>query len=348
MNRMLAASAVASVVAAGSAILLQDRTAMETFAGPAAAERVPSLHGFFLPATPAGQGGPAFVTGLENLPASLAGTDVDDAVRTDDDGHLIVDSAVRSLFDYFLTTVGEEPLATVAARLRAYITQRLAEPARGEALALLESYLAFWQEAGALSRSAQTAPGRDTPAAMAEYLERMRALRSRYFGRDVDQAFFAEQDAYHDYTLARVQVMQDAALTEVQRAHRLGELMQQLPAGTQEALRTATVMQTLDGLTDSCRRDGCSDTEVRRIREALVGAEAADRLEALDREETALRARLADYFLQRDRIAANVSYSDSDRQMQIGALQQRMFSEEEQLRLAALERIHDGGAAAAN
>ncbi|MFZ5723397.1 MAG: lipase secretion chaperone [Pseudomonadota bacterium] len=299
----------------------------------------PPLAGVLLHAgEPAGD----FRTGLENLPASLAGSEVNDALRVDADGHLVIEYPVRALFDYFLTTVGEEPLAVVATRIRAYLAHRLQEPARGEALQLLEGYLGFWQAAGELSQHAQAMPGQAAPEAMAAYLAQLRELRSRYFSRDVVQAFFAEQDAYQAYTLARLQVMQDASLGNVERARRLGDLLAQLPPSVQEAQRAATLVQTLDEVIADCRRAGCPASEVQRIREELAGPEAAQRLAALEADEAALQARLAGYFLQRDRIAANPAYSESDRRAQTEELQHRLFDDSERLRLVALERIHDG------
>lgn len=340
MTRMHAALTTALLVAAG-AFWWTVGGAPEKPVNPAAARAVQSsaaAHALVATAPSA----PRFITGLENLPPSLAGTDVNDGLRVDAHGHLVVDDAVRALFDYFLATVGEEPFATVAARLHAYLVHRLAEPARGEALALLASYLGFWQEAGQLSQEAGQAPDSDQPAAMAAFLDRMHALRSRWFGADVDAAFFGAQDAYNQYTLQRRELLQDPSLDDVTRAQELADLLQQLPGDMQDALRTATTVQTLDDLTAACRRRGCSAGELQQVRSTLVGPEAAQRLADLDRAQAAFQARLANYFLQRDRILSNPAYSPDDRQAQLATLQDSLFSDNDRLRLPALERIHDG------
>ena len=80
---------------------------------------------------------PAFVTGVENLPASLQGTEVDGALEADADGHLKINNAVRRTFDYFLSALGEEPLDTIVVRLRAYIRAQLPATAAAEAEKLL-------------------------------------------------------------------------------------------------------------------------------------------------------------------------------------------------------------------
>ena len=67
-------------------------------------------------ATPAASA-PLLRTGLEGLPRSLDGTEVDGDAQADAAGHLKPDFALRRLFDYFLSTVGEEPQARVRERL---------------------------------------------------------------------------------------------------------------------------------------------------------------------------------------------------------------------------------------
>lgn len=91
-----------------------------------------------------------FITGLENLPPSLHDTEVDGGFELDADGNLIITNRIRQLFDYFLSTQGEEPLPTIVQRLRAYIHNTLSGDAAAEAEQLLENYIGYLDDVAAL------------------------------------------------------------------------------------------------------------------------------------------------------------------------------------------------------
>ena len=77
------------------------------------------------------------------LPTSFRGTSVDGSFSVDASGNLLITRDIRNLFDYFLSAVGEEPLQQSLDRLRAYIAAELQEPARGQALALMQQYIDY-------------------------------------------------------------------------------------------------------------------------------------------------------------------------------------------------------------
>ncbi len=80
---------------------------------------------------------------IARLPDSFAGTRVDGRLRADAGGNLIIDAEIRRVFDYFLASIGEEPLETSVARLRRYIETQLPEPAADHAIQLLSQYLDY-------------------------------------------------------------------------------------------------------------------------------------------------------------------------------------------------------------
>ncbi|PBD22627.1 lipase chaperone, partial [Pseudomonas aeruginosa] len=86
------------------------------------------------------------------LPTSFRGTSVDGSFSVDASGNLLITRDIRNLFDYFLSAVGEEPLQQSLDRLRAYIAAELQEPARGQALALMQQYIDYKKELVLLER----------------------------------------------------------------------------------------------------------------------------------------------------------------------------------------------------
>jgi lipase chaperone LimK len=289
---------------------------------------------------------PVFVTGLEALPTSLRGTEVDGEFEVDASGHLKITNGIRHIFDYFLSTVGEEPVDTILARIRAYIHSKLKAPAAGEAEHILDGYIAYKKGLAALQQAApqpQAGGGLDLTAVQ-QQMDQVQALRTQYLSPEVIQAFFGEEDTYNRYTLARLQIIQNKSLSAVARAQQLAALLQQLPASMQAAMKTANQVQDLQALRDDWKKRGGSAEELHQIYVNEVGAEAAGRLEQLDRDNAAWDQRMGSWYAQRDAILKNPGLSEQDRQAQIASQRNSLFNESERVRVSALERIHDGTA----
>lgn len=284
----------------------------------------------------------SFATGLESLPSSLNGTDVTGEFAVDASGHLKITRGIRSVFDYFLSTVNQEPLATAVLRIRAYIHYRLKEPAAGEAEHILDGYLAYEKGCDKLRAELPPRSGErlDTDA-LRRQMEQVQALRTEYLSVAVIQAFFGDDDAYDHYMLARLDLVNNKALSPRDRAQQLATLEQQLPEAMQASLKTENQFQDLLSVQDACKQRSCTDTELHQARTELVGPEATARLEALDRENAAWDQRMNSWFSQRDAILANHNMSDSDRQQQLASQRDSLFSRQEQVQVVMLEQGHD-------
>lgn len=283
-----------------------------------------------------------FVTGVEGLPTSLQGTEVDGNLEIDAAGHLKITAGIRRLFDYFLSAVGEEPLDTLLKRIRAYLHHTLPATAAAEAERLLDSYVGYRRALEAIPQ-VQTGSGQMDIDAIRRQMQQVQALRSQFFTPDVIAAFFGNDDAYDRYTLERLAILQDKSLTPEQRATRLAALEQQLPAGMRDSMKVINQVQNLNALTQEWKQRGGSPAELRQIRESVVGTEATDRLEALDRENAQWDQRMNGWFAERAAILANTSLSDQDRQAQVESLRNDRFNDTERIRVKSLEIIHDRG-----
>jgi lipase chaperone LimK len=282
---------------------------------------------------------PAFHTGLENLPASLRGTEVPGKLAVDAAGHLKVDRGVRDMFDYFLTTTGEEGDEVIRARVQAYAKDHLPSAATAELMALYDQYLSYKQRCAGL---AQNMAGNGLEQIRSR-VAAVRLAQAEMFNPDVVQAFFGDDNAYDDYEIGKAAILQDRSLSATDKARQLAALRANLPAGLGESISAAETVETLDEVTAQWKQHGGTPAELRNIREQLVGADAADRLETLDAQNAKWNARVNAYLAQRDQILHDPSLSDIMRQQQIEALRQQGFSGAEQVRVGALERIHDAG-----
>lgn len=287
----------------------------------------------------------SFTTGTESLPNSLQGTEVDGELEVDANGHLKITSRVRNVFDYFLSAIGEEPLESILARIRAYIRHKLPPVAAAEAEQILDGYIAYKRGLENIQQAAGTggAGGTIDVDAVRRQMQQVQALRTQYLSPAVITAFFGDEDAYDRYSLARMEVMQNKNLSATQRAQQLAALEQQLPASIQESMKTVNQYQNLEALQSDWKKRGGSPTELRQIRESLVGAEAANRLEALDVERAGWDQRMNTWYGERAAILANKSLSEGDRQSQLADLRNSRFNESERVRVQSLEQMRDRG-----
>jgi lipase chaperone LimK len=74
-------------------------------------------------------------------PSSLRGTDVDGDLERDAAGRFVATPAARLLFDYFLSAAGEEPAATIRARVAAEARRRLPAAEADAAMDLYDHYV---------------------------------------------------------------------------------------------------------------------------------------------------------------------------------------------------------------
>ena len=118
-------------------------------------------------------------------------------------------------------------------------------------------------------------------------------------------------------------------------------MRQALPADLQGSLDATEVAHSLEAVTQELRQRGGSVAELRTVRENLVGAEAADRLEVLDRENQAWQARIQTYLQARAAVLADATLAEPVKQERIQALMKAGFSASEQLRVESYERMSD-------
>ncbi len=265
------------------------------------------------------------------LPASLAGSQAP-GVRVDADGRLVIEPALRDLFEYFLSTLGEEGLEEIGARLAMHLRSHLPPEAAEQAWQIYNDYLGY-----RASLANQPAVPLDDLTVTRARLEDVAALRRAQLGNEVADAFFAAEEAYDRYTLESLLVQRDSNLDADAKAERIAALEASLPGELLAARREATRIGDTGAEVERLRAAGASEAEVYAARVDALGADAAERLAALDREEARWKARYDDYRRQRAAIVEAPGLSAGDREQQLEALRARLFDEQEILRVRALD-----------
>ena len=283
---------------------------------------------------------PTFTTGLEQLPASLTGTEVDGEILIDENQNLHITRGLRDLFDYFLATVGEESLPTIVQRVKAYIRHRTPEPAQSQAVALFDQYIAYRSALRNIPEAGGKPADQIDLEAIAQQKAAERQLRQQFFDAKTIQAFFGDDDAYDQYTLESLKIANNTQLSDAEKAQKTADLLKQLPEHLRESMQDIAKIQNLEQQTAEWKARNGSAAELRQIRINLVGVAATERLEALDQDNRQWQQRVDGYLQEYNKINNNQQWSVEQKQLMIlGLRRQQGFNEQEQLRLTAFEQM---------
>lgn len=267
-------------------------------------------------------------------------TEVNCQLKIDSSQHLVVNSQTRDCFEYFITQYGENDLEQIKNHFGQFIQGKYLEPARSQILDLWTRYLKYREQLAQI----QTPPSKQQDK---NYFQKifnsMQDLRKRFFSSAEIEGLFSTEDIYQNYTLDRMQILEDSSLSEIEKAQKLKERFEQLPEDWQQNLQELSKLDDLHTLTKQIKARHGSAEELRQMRTALVGAEATQRLETLDTQRSAWQQRVTSYLSERDEIIKS-NMSDSAKNQAIQQLRQQQFnSSQEQLRLRTFETVHDQG-----
>ncbi len=269
---------------------------------------------------------------LRETPDSLTGTQVDGQLQVSELGELVISPDLRLVFDYFLSTQGEESLADCQARLARYLNETLPPQAANNAWQLFQQYLA-------LGEAMMTLPPHDgSPAGIREAVRQRHAMQQAYLGPEAADAFYGLDMAYDRYMADRQAILDDPTLDQVAQQQRLMQLSQSLPQEMQSMMQDTQAPVRLAEKTEVLREQGASEAEIRVLREQHFGAAAADRMEALDAARAEWDSRYQVYRTQRQSILDS-GLAEQDQEAELVRLQQQLFNEQELPRVQALDRI---------
>lgn len=286
-----------------------------------------------------------FKTGVESLPRSLQGTDVDGEIIIDGNKNLVPTRGLRRLYDYFLSALGEESADTIDARVEAYITSRTPEPAGSTAVNLYYQYKAYLKQ---LSRLQEKYGSLQMQAAESGELDlntvRQRqydinAIRNQMFDQQTIQAFFETDDQLQEYNIAMIEIANNQMMSEEEKRQARLDYVSRLPDSLiKQRVVQKENMETLMARTERLQKSGASDAELFAMRAELVGIPAAERLAEVDKKNRDFDARFEQYQSAKQQIISSTQDKPTQ-QNEIQRLEQQLFSDAEQKRLTGYERL---------
>lgn len=281
-----------------------------------------------------------FITGLENLPRSLQGTDVDGEIIIDENKQLVVTEGLRRLFDYFLSALGEEDEATIFARVESYIRSFVPEPAASQAIVIFNKYVAYLKAIPEIEKRfgnlqlQATQNGELDLNMVAQQKQDVAKLRQQYFDTQTITAFFGAEDEYDDYSIAMININQNKLMSDEQKAAAQQDYVSRMPDNmTKVNIEQQANLNALMSRTEQMKAQGATPEALYNMRRELVGAAAAGRLAQLDKEDANFDQRFTQYQTQKQQLLSQNTNSTQAR-VQIEQLEQQLFSDTERKRLA--------------
>lgn len=280
-----------------------------------------------------------FITGLENLPRSLQGTDVDGEIIIDENQQLVVTEGLRRLFDYFLSALGEEDEATIFARVGSYIRSFVPEPAASQAIVIFNKYVAYLKAIPEIEKRYSnlqlqaTQNGELDLNMVAQQKQDVAKLRQQYFDTQTIKAFFGAEDEYDDYSIAMINIEQNKLLSDEQKAAAQQDYISRMPDNMTKAnIEQQANLNSLMRRTEQMKAQGATPEALYNMRRELVGAAAAGRLAQLDKNDADFDQRFNQYQAQKQLLNQNANGTQA--RAQIEQLEQQLFSDTERKRLA--------------
>lgn len=285
-------------------------------------------------------------TGLPNavggslISASQQDTEVNCQISMDGSNRLIVNEQTRNCFEYFITQYGEKSIDQIKKDFKTYIAQGHKEPALSQIYDLWDRYMQYRERLGDLVPPSED---KESPQYYRAIYNSTQNLRKQFFSNYEIEGLFGKENTYHEYTLKRMEVVNDKKLSESEKAKKLKELFDELPEDWKESLEQINKLDDLRKLTADIKARGGSSEEIRQMRLNLVGPEATQRLETLDTQRSEWKGNVNQYLDERDSIMKS-NMSDSAKQQAVQQLRNQHFkSKEDQLRLSTFETVHDQG-----
>lgn len=273
------------------------------------------------------------------LASSLQGTEIDCPIQVDSNGKLILTVGIRSCFDYFFSSLGEKTEAELISDISQYFIATLPDTASSYAIYLLNQYVAYTHALKNLK------PNGDVKTfnidQFQRILDQMTKLQQQFFNAAEIKALFGNEKTLNQYNIEQMRVHNNKNLNSQQKATEIAKLIDQLPPTLADGARVSMQFAELQQLTQEIKDKGGSAQDLRNMRESLLGADAADRLEKVDQEEVDWQKQVNTYLSARDQILKSEA-NEASKQQAINGLRANSFSSKEDLlRAQSFEIMHD-------
>ncbi|WP_038889488.1 lipase secretion chaperone [Vibrio campbellii] len=237
-------------------------------------------------------------------------------------------SSQKDFFEYSLSSLGEQDLEAIKATVNAGESQK---NALGISSELFDTYLAYKE---ALSKLEPFEGGSLSLQELKRLDDAILAMQRTFFTDQQIARLFDEENRLRQLAIDKLAI-QAAKLDASTHQQMLEETLAAQPEYIQQSERNNALVLQLN------QASGMDAQERYLTRVDLVGAEGAQRLQALDDKRAAFNTSLDDYLKKRAEILNNDFLGKEEKKLEIAGLREQSFEEKQWRRIEALERIHD-------
>lgn len=233
----------------------------------------------------------------------------------------------RDTFEYFLSGLGEADINTLKDNFYTYNSEQANAYQIDKGL-----FQRFINYRAALQDLEPATIEKLDLEAMQQLSAQLITLQFHFFTPQEQQQLFAEENQLRNLALKQLELKQQTISNE-DFLNSWQQEVDKLSPDLQQSYRNASLLTQL-------QRTKSMDEQDRYLeQQALVGTEAANRLEALARERAEFQQTMEQYFEQRMVIQSNTSLSSDEQDYAINELRNTTFSSNQLRRVKALEAI---------
>jgi len=276
-------------------------------------------------------------------PNSLKDVPAPTALGVDLDGMLIIDHRVKTLFEHYLSAMGEEPLENIILRIKYDLSQQLKGEAFEASIVLFEGYLQYRNQLGILKNDyAQNHTGSsynlESVKAMKQSVQEM---RYSFFDEQAIIGLFSQEDEYDEYMMSRAQITSNSEISQAEKNQALMLIEASAPNWISQNTAKSDYFASSRSTEKSMLINGATDNEMYKMRELNYGVEAANRLKDLDFQRRQWKVKLSAYRVELTALFTEGNVSDIDSQY-LDELRKEHFNGFEINRVKAIDKLELG------
>lgn len=270
--------------------------------------------------------------GLGKIPDYLSDVDTDARLLFDESGKLYPTPGLKDLFNFYLSSIGDESLESIVIRIANFLTENYPANIAEQAWEHLGKYVDY---KNVLELESENLGGQES---LRSRMAMISAIRKQELGLEAAEGYFGIDEQYDQFALDLMDITSIQYRDEEERQEQISLLEQNLPADLRDIRQQAVRLNNLHQQVAVLKDDDASGEEIFLLRENAVGSEAAIRLGVLDQQRQIWQSR---YELYRDEYEAvfDSKLSGLDKEGELQRLREKHFSESEKRRVITLDKI---------
>ncbi len=217
---------------------------------------------------------------LAGLSPSLLGTTVDGATSlkafaVGENPKAQEHRALRDVFDYFLSTVGDNSLGSIQQQIELYLENKIPGRQADSAKQVFKRYLAYQQ---AWARAQAELPAAESLDTLISQLHQRNRLRREFLGLVVAEGFFLAEEKFDNYSLQKLKLLQQPHLSYEMRQEKIKAMEAELPLSYRQAIKLQRDFEEAFAQDERWRQTHLSAEELQHLRAERWGIAAAKRL----------------------------------------------------------------------